>query len=116
MIVRMSKVEIAGPKDLLQDVVSLIRETEMLQIEPSTIGFIDKSEEEYVRTFLPDKDSLSERLFLEGLKSKLEEFFSYLPVIPARKSYIEPRAIIETVAETIKRHTHAEICIRGRNY
>ena len=105
MIVRMSKVEIAGPKDLLQDAVSLIRETEMLQIEPSTIGFIEKGEEEYVRTFLPDKDSLSERLFLEDLKSKLEEFFSYLPVIPARKSYIEPRAIIETIAETVKGHT-----------
>ncbi|MDI6744189.1 MAG: V-type ATPase 116kDa subunit family protein [Thermodesulfovibrionales bacterium] len=107
MIVRMSKVEIAGPNDFLQDAVSLIRETEMLQIEPSAIGFIEKGEEEYVRTFLPDKDSLSERLFLERLKSKIEEFFSYLPVIPARKSYIEPRAIIETVAETIKRHTSA---------
>lgn len=102
MIVTMSKVEIAGPKNLLHDSLSVIRETGVLHIEHSAIGFIQNDVKEYIKAFLPDKDSLAERLFLEGLKAKIEELFSCLPSVPVRKSYIEPQSIIVTIAETVK--------------
>lgn len=104
MITRMSKVEIAGPRNLLENVLSLLQETGILQIEPSTIGFIEKKDEVYIESFLPDKSALSERLFLEDLKVKIDELFSYLLEVTVRNSYIEPQAIIDTINETIQRH------------
>lgn len=104
MIVRMSKVEIAGPKGLLQDVLSMLQESGIFQIEPTTLGFVEKVEEGYIRPFLPDERSLSERLFLEDLKNRIGELFSYLPQVSVRKSYIEPRSIIDSIAENVKRH------------
>ncbi|MDI6729330.1 MAG: V-type ATPase 116kDa subunit family protein [Thermodesulfovibrionales bacterium] len=110
MIVRMSKVEIAGPKGLLQDVLSMLQESGIFQIEPTTLGFVEKVEEGYIRPFLPDERSLSERLFLEDLKNRIGELFSYLPQVSVRKSYIEPRSIIDSIAENVKRHL--ETCKR----
>jgi V/A-type H+-transporting ATPase subunit I len=106
----MSKVEIAGPKGLLQDVLSMLQESGIFQIEPTTLGFVEKVEEGYIRPFLPDERSLSERLFLEDLKNRIGELFSYLPQVSVRKSYIEPRSIIDSIAENVKRHL--ETCKR----
>jgi V/A-type H+-transporting ATPase subunit I len=55
MIVKMSKVEIVGPKDLLQDVLSLLRDMGIFQIEPATVGFIEKGQEEYIRSLSLDE-------------------------------------------------------------
>jgi V/A-type H+-transporting ATPase subunit I len=104
MIVRMSKVEIAGSKELLEAVLSLLQKTGLLQIEPSTIGFIEKKDEAYIESFLPDKTTLSKRLFFEELKGRIDELFSYLPHIPKEKSYMVPRAIIDTIDQTLQRH------------
>ncbi len=105
MIVRMSKIRMVGPKALLQSVLSLLRESGIFQIEPSAIGFLEKGGEEYVRSFLLDEKALSERIFLDGLRLKLDELFSYLPDVPVRNSYIEPLSIIDTIAKTIPGHT-----------
>jgi V/A-type H+-transporting ATPase subunit I len=107
MIARMSKVEIAGPRNLLEKVLTLLQKTGMLQIEPSTIGFIEKKDESYIASFLPDEGKLSERLFLENMRSSIDELFSYLPRIPPRKSYLEPQPIIDTLNDTLQRHLAA---------
>jgi len=104
MIVKMSKIEIIGPKPLLQGVLFVLHETGLIHIEPNTVGFIEKKDEELIESFLPDKNSFSERLFLEDLKTKTEELFSCLPRFPIKDSYIQPQAIIDTINETIKRH------------
>ncbi len=104
MIVRMSKVEIVGGKDLLQEVLSLLREVGIFQIEPATVGFIEEGREHDIRSFMPDEKVLGERLFLENLRKKIEELFSFLPKNKVRTSYIEPRVIIDTIAKTIERH------------
>ncbi len=109
MIVRMSKVEIVGAKELLQEALALLRELGIFQIEPATVGFIEEGREEDIRSFMPDEKSMFERLFLEQLRQKIEELFSYLPQVPVRESYIEARAIIDTIAKTIERHiAHAK--------
>jgi V/A-type H+-transporting ATPase subunit I len=104
MIVRMSKVEIAGQRELLEDVLSLLREMGILEIEPSSVGFIKKIDEVYIDAFLPDKESLSEKLFLEDLKGRIDELLSYLPRTEARNRYLQPQAIIDTINETLQRH------------
>jgi len=104
MIVRMSKVEIVGAKDLLQDALVLVRELGIFQIEPATVGFIEDGHEEDIRAFTLDEKAMFERLFLEGLVVKIEELVSYLPSIAVRKSFLEPRSIIDTIAKTIERH------------
>ena len=102
MIVRMSKVEIVGAKGLLQVVISLLRELGIFQIEPATVGFIEEGREEDIRSFLPDEKTMFERLFLENLRQKVVELISSLPKLPVRKSYIEPRTIVDTIAKTVE--------------
>ncbi len=104
MIVKMSKVEIVGAKSLLQDVLSLLRELGIFQIEPATVGFIEEGREHDIRSFMPDEKVLAERLFLENLRQRIDELFSYLPKQLVRKSYLEPRSIIDTIAKTLERH------------
>jgi V/A-type H+-transporting ATPase subunit I len=107
MIVRMSKVEIVGAKDLLQETLGLLRELGIFQIEPAAVGFIEEGREEDIRSFMPDEKSMFERLFLENLRQKIDELFSFLPKKQVRESYIEPRSIIDTIAKTIERHIAA---------
>jgi len=104
MIVRMSKVELAGPRELLEKVLSLLRDTGILEIEPSSIGFIKKIDEAYIDSYLPDKKSLSEKLFLEDFKERIDELLSYLPRIVVRSGYFHPQAIIDTINETLQKH------------
>lgn len=104
MIVQMAKVEIVGPKALLQETIGLIRELGIFQIEPAAIGFIEKGLEESIRTFYPDERTALERLFLQELLLKINEFTSMLPKIEVRNSYIEPHSVIDAVAKTIDRH------------
>lgn len=104
MIVRMSKVEIVGPKQLLQNVLSLVRTMGLFQIDPSTIGFVGKGEEAELRSFSLDETTLFERIFLEDLRDKIDKLFSYLPKVSVRKSYLDPRPVIGTIAYTVEKH------------
>jgi V/A-type H+-transporting ATPase subunit I len=112
MIVKMSKVEIVGPKDLLQDVLSLLRDMGIFQIEPATVGFIEKGQEENVRSLSLDEKTLFERLFLEDLRLKIDELLSSLPKTPTRKSYIDPLSVIDSIGKLIQKHVELvrELC------
>ena len=104
MIVRMSKIEIVGEKPLLQEVLSLLREQGIFQIEPANVGFIEQEWEKDVRSFMLDEKTVFERMFLEELRQKIEQLFAALPALAARKSYIEPVSILDTISKTIDRH------------
>jgi V/A-type H+/Na+-transporting ATPase subunit I len=104
MIVKMSKVQIVGPKGFLQDLLSILEESGKFQIEPANVGLIGGGYEGNIRSFLLDEKTLAERLFLEDLKEKIEELFSYLPEIEVRKSYIEPLSVIDIIDDTIRGH------------
>lgn len=104
MIVRMSKIELVGEKPLLQEVLSLLRALGIFQIEPATVGFIEKEWEKDVRSFMLDEKTVFERMFLEDLRRKIELLFAELPALAVRKSYIEPVSILDTVSRTIDAH------------
>jgi V/A-type H+-transporting ATPase subunit I len=100
----MSKIEIVGPKGLLEEVLSLLKALGIFQIEPATLGFIEEGCEEHVRSFLPEERALSEMVFFEDLRARIGELLLFLPSIEVRTSYIEPLPIIETVSKTIQKH------------
>jgi len=104
MIIKMSKVEIIGPKPLLEGVMQMLYEMGTLHIETNTVGFIEESERRFIEAFLPDKESVSQRLFLEDLEARLEELFSCIPHLPAKESYIQPEGILDTIYENLKKH------------
>jgi V/A-type H+-transporting ATPase subunit I len=107
MIARMSKVEIVGPHDSLQDVVSLLQDLKVLQIESEEEALADKvAGSDAVAPFLHDEQerALFERLFLEDLRRRIDDLFLYLPAVPVRTSYIEPRIILHTIYATVEKH------------
>ena len=105
MIVRMSKVEIIGPKELLLEVLTLIRGMAAFQVEPDMRGFIDTGIEREFRSLLLDKETLGERIYYENLRQKIDELSAYLPQLPIRKSYLEPESAITAVAALVEKHT-----------
>jgi V/A-type H+-transporting ATPase subunit I len=104
MIVKMSKVELVGPKGLLQDTLGLLRELGIFQIEPASMKYLDKGLGEGIRTFYPDERTVLERLFLEELMLKIDELASILPKVLTRTSYIEPHSVVDAIAKTADRH------------
>ncbi len=104
MIVRISKVEIAGPKDSLEDVLARLQEAGVFQIEKQAVGFVMPGDESRIRSLVPDSASVAERFFLEELRSDIDELLGCLPRVEPRESYIEPRLVLESLAQTVKRH------------
>jgi len=103
----MSKVEIVGPREALQDVVSLLQELKVLQIETGAEAMAGKDAgEDVIAPFLHDEQerALFERLFLEDLHRRIDDLFLYLPKVAVRTSYIEPRSILHTVYTTVEKH------------
>lgn len=104
MIVKMSKVEIVGPKTLLEDVLSFLQNFGVFQLEPNVIGFVDKVDENYFSSLMPDEKTFKERIYLESLKKMIDELSSYLPYVPTREGYLNPSVIIDTISENLKKH------------
>ena len=100
----MSKVEIAGPRELLAESLSLVRRKGNVHIEPSTAGFIDSVHKKEIHALLPDEKVLFEKIFLEELGNKLTRLLDCLPSLPIRESYLSPRPIIDTVSKTLNKH------------
>lgn len=117
MITRMSKVEIVGPRDALQDVVSLLQELKVLQIETEVEAMVSKEAgEDAIAPFLHDEQerALFERLFLEDLHRRIDDLFLYLPKVAVRTSYIEPRSILHTVYTTVEKHIRTARALHQR--
>jgi V/A-type H+-transporting ATPase subunit I len=104
VIVKMSKVEIVGPRQLLGETLSLVRQEGDLHIEPSAVGFVDDIHKQEVHSLLPDEKALFEKIFLEEFESKLHNLFACLPPAMIRESYLSPRPIIDTVSRTLDNH------------
>ncbi len=104
MIVRMSKVEIVGPKESLLEVLLVIRELALFHIESELKGFVEKGKESSVAALMPAEQVISERVVLEDLGDKIDELISYLPKIRVRESYIAPGEIVGALKEAVQKH------------
>ena len=105
MIARMVKVEIIGSNELLLQVLELLRNLGIFQIEPDITCFVARGEEEKLRSLNMDEKTIAERIFFEELKGRIDELFAYLPQVEVRESFIDPRSVLDSVADTVKRHS-----------
>lgn len=104
MIVRMAKVEIVGPKELLMDVLDLVRELGIFQIEPEIRGFVAEEEGARIRSLALDEKIVTERIFYEDLRAKIDDLLACLPPLEVRESWLEPLAVIDAVAASLEKH------------
>lgn len=107
MIVRMSKLEIAGPKELLLDVLEIIRELGTFQPEEEGAAVADDGQPVLLHAHPPDDRTVEERLFLENLRLQTGEIISLLPVLETRESWLNPLTILDTISATAARHLAA---------
>lgn len=106
MITSMSKIEIAGTKELLLELLETVRDLGTFQ--PQECG----SEAPTVpRATLvpvsPEGRETEERLFLDNIRQQTGEILALMPAMETRESWLEPSAILDTVAVTISRHLDA---------
>lgn len=104
MIVRMSKLEIAGPKELLLDVLEVIRAMGVLQLEADGAYVNDAALEPLLPQRAAGSQAVSEQLFLENMRRQTGEIIALLPAIEIRESWLDPLTILDTIAATITSH------------
>ena len=102
MIVRMSKLEIAGPRELLLAVLETIRAAGTFQPEGESRSEVEQ------RPFhlapAADDQIVTQRLFLENLREQTGEIITLLPALTTRESWIDPLTLLDTIAVTVGRH------------
>ncbi len=104
MIVGMSKVEIAGPREMLLPVLETIRRAGMLQIAPDIQQRIREGTVQELRPLALDAKVLGELLFLEDLGRKIGRLLTLLPSVPAREAYLNPPVALNSIASLVDKH------------
>ncbi len=99
MIVKMSKVRIVGPKECSDNVLNVIQQLECMQIE----RFEEEIESPEKRYHVTEKE-ITEKVYLEEFKQKINELFSYLPEVEVRKSYINPVNVLDFLKNLVDKH------------
>lgn len=107
MIVRMSKISIIGSKDLLMEVLHEVHEIGALQLESDIKSIGNEGLDLYLKSHTLDEQTLSERLFCEDLKEKIDSLLEYIPDVPSREPYLNPRKASESIAEVVPGHIDA---------
>jgi V/A-type H+-transporting ATPase subunit I len=104
MIVRMSKVEIAGPKELLLDVLDLVREQGVFQPEAECAHFVGRERRSALHGLIMDQRTAAERLYLDNLHQLTAEIITLLPPLEVRTSRLDPLAVLDTIAAGAEKH------------
>ena len=107
MLVRMSKVEITGPRSALLPVLETIERSEVLQIDPDIRQRIDEGSVPEIRPLALDGRTLAERLFLEDLNLKVDRLLALLPKVESRESFLSPSRAVNSIASVIGKHLEA---------
>ena len=107
MLVRMSKVEITGPRNEMLPVLETIERAEVLQIDPEIKGRIDEGAVLQVRPLALDGRMLAERLFLEDLSVKVDRLLALLPDVATRESRLNAPSAVNSIAAVIGKHVQS---------
>jgi len=100
MIIRMAKIEIAGPKELLLPVIDLAGRLGCLQLEPE----IDRdsfANAAALKSLMLSEEELGEHFFCQELKEKIAGLLTLWPAVPVREGYISPLPILDIVATKV---------------
>lgn len=106
MIVRMSKVEIYGPKHLLLETLADVQELGIFHIEKEAILAAENGETQPppLDALKLDEESMAARLFYESLLGKIRDILSCLPQVDLREVYLSPLPAIDSIKYLVDRH------------
>lgn len=104
MIVTMAKVEIAGPKELLMDLLDLLNRLALFHPEPDDCSFFPDESRLSLRQSCLDEGRCSEVLFLENLLRLTGSIIDLLPPLEVRESWLDPLTVLDTVASAAEKH------------
>jgi len=103
MIVRMAKVVIMGPLDLLMDTLSLLQELGIMQIADDMQGETLEDVAPAPPRF-PDKSAALQHQFYLTLTRRIDELLHNLPGMDASVTEAAPRIPVDSLAALIKTH------------
>ena len=104
MIVRMAKIAVMGPKELLLDVLAAIEQLGLLQIDQESKPGQLKELAPALQSVTLDTGALAQRLQYEELRHKIEALLAYLPPGTSREYYLDNDGIARFLAEVIDKH------------
>jgi len=104
MIVTMAKLEIAGPKELLLDVLAMLSELAIFHPESDDCGFIAAERSQSLRLSRSDGGRCDEILLLENLLRLADGVIETLPPLAVRDSWVDPLTVLDSFAATAERH------------
>jgi len=104
MIIKMSKIEIVGPKQRLLTTLDLLRDKGVFHPEADIHSFVSREDEVNIRELLLDEATVGEKLFFVSLHERISTLLACLPDIPSRTSYLHPLPIIDVLNELVKKH------------
>jgi V/A-type H+-transporting ATPase subunit I len=104
MIVRMAKVEIIGPKDLLLPTLEVVREEGVLQVEPALPAMAADVDRLHLHSTLLDRQNLAERLYFGEIKRRIETLLALLPPVAGRETYLSPARAVTSLNRLVDAH------------
>ncbi len=104
MIIKMSKVEIVGPKEQLLATLDLLRGKGVFQPEADICGFVPPEDEAKIKELLLDETAVGEKLLFVSLQERITELLACLPDLPSRTTYLQPLPIIDVLSELVDKH------------
>jgi V/A-type H+-transporting ATPase subunit I len=103
MIVRMSKVQIAGPRGLMEEALEFLEEAGDFQTEAESTGLSEKDMERLRRPPAEGR-AAAEKAVLDALRRKFHELLGCLPRAGEEGGPLEPSRAVRDLAGTVDGH------------
>lgn len=103
MIVRMSRITVMGPKDLMMDTLALIQQLGIMQID-TDFDIEPVEEEPSVQPPILDTKSILQHQYYENLRKKIDELLKYIPSAEDIPSDTASPAAVNALASVVPDH------------
>ena len=107
MIIRMSKVELVGPKDDLLAALELLRGRAVFQPDPQLLAGVPLSAGGRPQRLVLGHEEMHERSFFEALLVRVSELLELLPEVRAAPAALQPLPVMDLLHELVDRHLAA---------
>jgi V/A-type H+-transporting ATPase subunit I len=104
MIVKMSKVEVIGPRDRLLAVLDTIRDTRTLEIDPEIQRRMRDGDEARLEPLTHDAAANAERLVDEDLAARIDRLLALLPPTPGAPAHLHGAAAYHSISRLVDTH------------
>lgn len=104
MIIKMAKIEIVGPKELLLATLDLLRNKGVFHPEAQIHGFVSQEDEVRIKELLLDEETVGEKTYFVALQQRIRKLLACLPDLPSRTAYLQPLPVIDILNELVDKH------------